>query len=38
MKMNLIAVNMMGMACMCPGFSRSFFDSISISDAEALAA
>lgn len=34
MKMNLIDVIMkMGMACMCLVFLRSFFDSISISDA-----
>lgn len=37
MKMNLIAVNMMGMACMCPGFLPSFSDSISVSDTQAPA-
>lgn len=39
MKMSFMAAAMMmGMACMCPGFLRSFSDSISVSDAEAPAA
>ena len=38
MKMSFIAVGMMmGMACMCHGFLRSFSDLISVSDTQAPA-